>query len=437
MRLTSTTSTVALSLLALTLAACGGGTGGSSDASGSGVTLTYWASNQGTSLENDMEVLRPRLDAFTQQTGVQVDVEVVPWSDLLNRILTATTSGEGPDVLNIGNTWSASLQATGALLPFDDAVMERIGAKDRFLSGSLSATGAEGQPPAAVPLYSLAYGLYYNKAAFAEAGIAEPPATWDQFLSTAKKLTTPQRWGVSIQGGSVAENIHNVFTFSQQQGGEFFDGEGRPTFDTPQNVAAIKQYVDLIQTHEVANPSNAEYANGTEALADFASGKSAMVMWQAAAGSLEELGMDPADVGVAPVPVLDPLPAGGRDVTSIVAGINLAVMENTEHQEQALEFVEFMTSTDTQIALNKTYGSLPSVNDAYGDAAFQTAAVTTYKDVLSNRAVPMPAVAEESQFETLVGTAVKNMLAEAASGDEVTEDEISEQLAAAQQQLGG
>jgi multiple sugar transport system substrate-binding protein len=382
-------------------------------------------------------VLKPQLDAFTKDTGVKVDVEVVPWSDLLNRILAATASGKGPDVLNIGNTWSASLQATGALMPFDDAAMKTIGAQDRFLSGSLSATGAQGQPPTAVPLYSLAYGLYYNKAMFAAAGIAQPPATWSEFVADAKKLTTPEHWGVSIEGGSVSENIHNVFTFSQQQGGAFFDKSGKPTFDTPQNVAGIKQYLDLIQTDKIANPSNAEYSNGTEALADFASGKSAMVMWQAAAGSLNELGMKAEDIGVAPVPVVDPLPSGGKDVTSIVAGINLAVFDNTKHKDQALQFVKFMTSTDTQIALNKTYGSLPSVQDAYTDAAFQTPAVETFKAVLSKRAAPMPAVAAESQFETLIGTAVKNMLADAAGGKTVTAAQISDQLAAAQQQLGG
>ena len=430
MRSKRRTSAVAVSLVVMSLAACGGG---DQSASGEDVTLTYWASNQGTSLENDLEVLQPQLSAFTEETGVQVDVEVVPWSDLLNRILAATASGEGPDVLNIGNTWSASLQATGALLPFDDAAMEQIGGDDRFLAGSLSATGAQGQPPTAVPLYSLAYGLYYNKAVFAEAGITEPPATWEDVIAYGQQLTTPERWGMSIEGGSITENVHDVFVFSQQQGGEFFDAEGNPTFDTPENVAGIMQYIDLIQADRITNPSNAEYANGTEALADFASGRSAMVMWQAAAGSLEELGMDPADIGVAPIPA----PAGGQDVSSIVAGINLAVMGNTEHQDEALQFVEFMTSTGTQIELNSTYGSLPSVTDAYADPAFQTEAVETFRSILDDRSVPMPAVPQESQFETLIGTAVKNLLAEAASGDQVTEDEISEQLAAAQQQLGG
>ena len=438
MRLTRITSAVAVSVVAaVSLAACGGSSDDSAAGSDEGTTLTYWASNQGTSLENDEEVLKPQLDAFTKETGIKVDVEVVPWSDLLNRILAATTSGKGPDVLNIGNTWSASLQATGAFTKFDDATMDKIGGADRFLKGSLSATGAEGQPPTAVPLYSLAYGLYYSKKAFAAAGITTPPATWADFVADAKKLTNGQQWGVSIEGGSVSENIHNVFTFSQQQGGSFFDKSGKPTFDTPANVAALKQYIDLVQTDKVANPSNAEYSNGTEALQDFASGKSAMVIWQAAAGSLQQLGMDPADIGVAPVPVVDPLPKGGKPVTSIVAGINLAVMDNTKHKDAALDFVKFMTSTKTQTELNKTYGSLPTVTEAYSDPAFQTDAVTTFKSVLDAKAAPMPAVPQESQFETTVGTAVKNMLADAASGKTISEKEISDQLAAAQQQLGG
>lgn len=138
-------------LLTATAAACGGGTepgGGNGDPG----TLTYWASNQGTDLAADKEVLGPELAKFEKQTGIKVELEVVPWSDLLNRILAATTSGQGPDVLNIGNTWSASLQATGGLLPFDDKAMAEIGGADRFVPAALASAGAEGKPPAAVPI---------------------------------------------------------------------------------------------------------------------------------------------------------------------------------------------------------------------------------------------------------------------------------------------
>ncbi len=294
---------------ALSLAACG--SSGSNSGSSAHPTLTYWASNQGTSLQDDQQVLAPQIAKFTKQTGIKVKVQVIPWTTLLNQITAATVSGKGPDVLNIGNTWSASLQATGAFLPFTSSVMNTIGGSSRFLAGSLSATGAAGQPPTAVPLYSTAYGLYYNKAEFAAAGISAPPATWTEFVADAKKLTKGGHYGLTLEAGQIPENVHLAFELSQQQGGSFFDSAGKPTFDTPQNVAAIKQMIDFMQTDKIANPSDAQYSKGTEALTDYATGKAAMVFWQTASGSLAKLGMKASNIGVAPSAAL-PDAAGAR-----------------------------------------------------------------------------------------------------------------------------
>ena len=440
MRLNKIATAAVAGLIALPLAACSssgsgsGATTGSSNAN-AGVTLTYWASNQGTSLDNDKQVLTPELAKFTQQTGIKVNLQVVPWSDLLNQVLAATTSGKGPDVVNIGNTWSSSVQATGAFLPFDDATLAAIGGKSRFLPGPMAATGVAGQPPAAVPIYSMAYGLYYNKKQFAAAGIASPPKTWDEFAVDAKKLTTPDHWALSLEAGSVTENIHTAFTLSQQQGGSFFDSTGKATFNTPQNVAGIKQYIDFMQTDKIVNPSDAQYSNGTEALKDFATGTTSMVFWQAAQASLIQLGMNPDDIGVAPVPLPSTLPAGGKPVTSMVAGINLGIFKNTKNKDAAIQFVKFMTSTPEQQMLNKTYGSLPSVTDAYSDPAFQAPNVLVIKDVLGNSAAPLPQVPGESQFEKLVGAAMTTLFADAATGKTVTSAQIASALAAAQQQV--
>jgi multiple sugar transport system substrate-binding protein len=428
------TLALAAALAAVPLAACGSSSGTSSAAH---PTLTYWATNQGTSLQDDRQVLGPQIAKFTKQTGIKVNFEVIPWTTVLNQITAATVSGKGPDVLNIGNTWSPSLQATGALLPFTSSVMSQIGGSSRFLAGSLSATGAPGKPPAAVPLYSLAYGLYYNKALFAAAGISSPPTTWAELVADGKKLTTSSHWGLSIEGGSVAENIHMAFELSQQQGGQFFNAAGKPTFDTPQNVAAVKQMMDFIQTDKITNPSDAQYSKGTEALVDYATGKTAMVIWQAASGSLKQLGMNAADIGVAPVPLPSPMPSGGKTVTSMVAGINMAVFKNTKNMSAALQFVKFMTSTPEQESLNGTYGSLPTVSAAYSDPVFHTTAVNTFRSILTSSAAPMPPVAQESAFETAVGTAIIHLYASAATGKAVTDSMIAQALSQAQQQLGG
>jgi multiple sugar transport system substrate-binding protein len=419
-------------LLATALAACGSSGGSSSN--GGSTTITYWASNQGTSLADDQQVLQPELDKFKQQTGITVKLQVVGWADLLNRILAATTSGQGPDVVNIGNTWSPSLQATGALLPFDSTNMAAVGGSNRFLSGSLSATGAAGKPPTAVPLYSLAYALYYNKKEFAAAGISGPPTTWSELVADGQTLTKGNQWGLALEAGSPTEDIHNVFTLSQQYGASFFDSSGNPTFNTPGNVAAIHQFVNLMATDKIVNPSDAEYSTN-QSVTDFASGKAAMILWQAADSSIQSHGMSADDYGVAPVPFEVPVPAGGKHIDSMVAGINMAVFANTKHKAAALQFVKFMTSDAEQVTLNKAYSSLPTVTGAYSDPTFQTPTVKTFQGILSTTAAAMPEVAAESQFETLVGAMLKNLFADAASGKTITDAEISSQLAAASQQV--
>ena len=431
-----TTMAFIATLAAAPLAACGSSSS-SSGGSAAHPTLTYWASNQGTSLQDDQQVLAPQIAKFTKATGIKVNVQVIPWSTLLTQITAATVSGKGPDVLNIGNTWSPSLQVTGALVQFTPSVMSQIGGSSRFLAGSLSATGETGKPPTAVPLYSLAYGLYYNKAQFAAAGISGPPSTWAELVADGKKLTKGGHWGLAIEGGQVPENVHLAFELSEQQGGSFFNSAGKATFDTPQNVAAVQQMINFMQTDKITNPADAQYSKGTEALTDFATGKTSMVIWQAASGSLAKLGMSAADIGVAPLPLPSPMPAGGKNVTSMVAGINLAVFKDTKNMSAALKFVKFMTSTPEQESLNATYGSLPTVSAAYSDPAFNTPAVSTFRSILSTTAAPMPEVPQESNFETTVGTAIIHLYTDAATGHTVTGAMISQALSAAQQQLGG
>lgn len=432
MRIGKISVALAMALVATTAAACGGGESASGPKE-----LVYWASNQGTSLDNDKAVLQPELDKFEKASGIKVKVEVVPWTDLLNRILAATTSGQGPDVLNIGNTWSASLQATGAFLPFDDATIDKVGGKARFLGPSLAATGASGQPPVGLPLYGQAYGLYYNKKLFADAGIAKPPATWEELVADGKKLTDASKgqWGLSLQAGQVTENSHHAAILGAQQGAQFFTPEGKPQLSSTQSVAAVQQYVDLMQKDKIVNPTNAEYADTAKSLKDLSDGKAAMFMNQASAGSLKTIGADLANIGVAPIPLPATPPAGSRKVTSFVAGINLSVFKSTKNTDAALEFVKFMTSTPEQALLNKTYGSLPTVQEAYSDPAFQTDDVKVFQGVLSSSAEPMPQVPQESQFETLIGTAMKTMFADVAAGKPVDGAKIKDALAQADQQI--
>jgi len=427
-----------VTVLALTAtAACSGGGTSTSSSSGGGKTLTYWASNQGTSLENDKAVLGPELAKFEKQTGVKVNLSVIGWPDLLNKILAATTSGQGPDVLNIGNTWASSLQATGAFMPFDAKALTAVGGQDKFVPASFATGGAAGKPVTSVPLYGLVYGLYYNKKMFADAGL-KPPTTWAELQAAATKLTDPakKQYGMVIEGGSYTESVHFAWIFGRQNGGQPFDAAGKPTFTSPGMVAGVKQYVDLLGKDKVVNPSNVQYKNGPEAPGDFAKGKAAMLMSQNNAdNTLQADGMKSSEYGVVPIPSPSPLPAGGKDIASFVAGINLSIFKNTKNQDAALKFVKFLTSTEEQAILDKPFTALPVVKGGTVNFTDDKAEADAFALVLATKAEPLPLVPSESAFETNVGNAVNGLLAQAATGKDVTTADITKAMQEAQDKM--
>ena len=435
-RLRSLGAALAATALGISLAACGG-SGDSGDSSGGGSggdqTLTYWASNQGTSLDNDKQVLTPVLQKFTQETGIKVNLEVIGWNDLQTRIQTAITSGQAPDVVNIGNTWAASLQATDAFLPFDGDAMNAIGGKDKFVPTALATGGKEGTDPTSVPLYGLAYGLYYNKAMFAAAGL-QPPKTWEEMVTDAKKLTNPAKnqWGMALAAGSYTENVHFAFINAAQNKADWFNGDGKPTFTGDGNVQGVLRYLDLMQKDKVANPSNAQYDNGTKSVNDFATKKVAMVINQNNAdSSIVANGMKAGEYGVVPFPA----PAGGEQVASHVAGINLSIFKNTKHKDAALKFVKYMTDATTQTTLGKPFSSLPVLKDAKPVFTTDATEAATFQDIYNTKSKPLPLVPAEDQFESTVGKAMNGMFAKIATGGTVSADDVKAALKTAEDQV--
>lgn len=418
-------ATVAVVLIATAACSSGGGTTGS----GGGKTLTYWASNQGTSIANDTAVLAPVLASFKKQTGIDVKLEVVGWNNLQTRINTAVTSGVGPDVVNIGNTWAPYLSATGAFLPYDSANMTAIGGQSKFVPTALATGGESGKTVTSVPLYGLAYGLYYNKKMFSDAGLT-PPTTWEDMVTDAKKLTNPSTgvYGMGLEAGSYTENVHFAFITAEQNGAALFNGT-KPDFTSSGVVDGVKRYIDLMQTDKVVSPSNAQYTNGTEASADFAKGKVAMIVNQDNADALlTSNGMASSAYGVVAIPS----PTGGKNISSGIQGINLSVFKNTKNKDSALQFVKFMTSASTQGVLGKPYASIPVLKGVTPTFTDDATIAKTFSDIYNNCSKPYPLVPLEGAFETNVGNALNGMFATIATKGSVSTADVKTAMQAAQ-----
>ena len=432
MKIRILTAGAATLLVALGLVGCTSAS--SENVSAEETTITYWATDQGAGNAGAMEILAPEIAKFEEQTGINVKVEVSPWSDLTPNTLTAAVSGQGPDVLDIGNTNAVTFQSTGAFYEFDDEALQALGGKDRFVDAAFATTAKEGEIGTSVPLYSQVYALYYNKEMLADAGI-EPPATWEELVSAAKTLTKPDsnQYGVVFPGGTVNSSMHVSFILSEQNGGSAFDDDGNPTFTSQGMVDGVKQYVDLLSEHHVMNPIVAEYTDAGQAAGDFARGDAAMFIAQAVSAKvLGEYGMDPSAWGIVPIPA----PEGGEQVGSHVAGTNMSIFSYSKNIDAALEFVKFMTSDEEQEILSGGFKLLPAVKGATATLTDDQEKLDVWTEILADHARPLPLVPSVQAFQTNVGGAVVQLIARAATGKVITEDDVRTALEDAQQKMG-
>jgi multiple sugar transport system substrate-binding protein len=422
---------VAAASLALVATGCTSNAGNSSNGV-SGSTITYWASNQsGTTTAADVKILTPILAHFTKETGIKVNLEVIGWGDLQNNINNAVSSGSGPDVLSIGNTWAPYLAATKAFVPFTGAAAKAIGGTSKFIPSALATGGLAGQAPTSVPYIGLSYGLFYNKAMFAAANLT-PPTTWEEMVTDAQKLTTGGVEGMGLEAGSYTENVHFAFITAEQNGGSWYDSSGNPTFTTDANVQGVLRYLNLMQDDKVVSKADAEYSNGTEAGADFAKGKVAMIVNQNNINtSLAADGMSSSAYGVAPIPTI----AGGKNISSGVQGINLAIFKNSPNQKADLAFIKFMTSSYAQNAIGAPYSTIPVVKGISPTFSTDKSFEATFTKVYDTLAAPYPLVSTEGAFEQNVGAAVSGLFATIATGGTVTAADVKAALQTAQDKV--
>lgn len=179
-------------ITALTLAGCSDpGSGTSPDAGSadwpaqdadlSGTTLTIWAAQNSNTVPDSV------VAGFEELTGATVDVVTIP-DPYEQSIQTKVATGDKPDLAFWQPTASqlTALNAETNLQSLDDAPwLDAYTPELRDITGILDDTRY-----AALITTPAVEGVYYNKQVFADAGIAETPKNWDEFLETARQLKT-------------------------------------------------------------------------------------------------------------------------------------------------------------------------------------------------------------------------------------------------------
>ena len=172
------------------LSACGGGAT-SVPAAGEPVNLVYW------SMWNKTEPSAIALTEIIQKfEAANPNITITPvWNGRENQTKVRTALGANTVIDFVDQDASqiaGGLMQEGLLLPLDNmlnsnALDEAVPFKDVFNPGTLDLYVTDGVHYL-MPYDDSPVMFWYNKDIFTEAGITEPPATWDEFLVDLQKI---------------------------------------------------------------------------------------------------------------------------------------------------------------------------------------------------------------------------------------------------------
>ena len=335
------------------------------------VNLNVWIMpNSGTPDQDFMDVIQPFLD---ENPNIKVTPTVLDWGSAWTKITAAATSGEAPDITQLGTTWVAAVGAMGALEDLTPYYKD-FGGEEAFVKATLPTTGIEGEAAKySVPWFIDQRALYYRKDACEKAGVdpTKDFATWDSFKEALKKLN-----GVEVEGKKMAalgmpgkndwNVVHNFAWWLWGAGGEYIK-DGKAAINSPEAVAGIKYYTEFAT--EGLMPKAALEKNSAEVEALFNAGEYATIFSGAYLAKTiktefekdSEKALDPNKVGVALVP------EGPKGRFAFFGGSTLAMYNSSKNKPEAAKLIAFLASADAQVAYAKKHGNLPANVKSYDD----------------------------------------------------------------------
>lgn len=341
---------------------------GSSDAE---LSVTIWDNNQEPGIK---EILAD----FTEETGIKTKISVVKWDEYWTMLEAGAQGGSLPDVFWMHSNESQRYMSNDMLLDLTD----KIAASDKIDPANypedIWGLYTYEDKYYAVPKDVDTIALWYNKTMFEEAGVDLPTAdwTWDDVFEAAQKLTNEDHFGMAMRNDNNQAGYYNMI---YDNGGTVISEDKKTSgWDDPKTIEAMEQLEEWIKAGVMPSIETMS-ENGEDVL--FQSGKVAMVFqgsWMVAAFRDNEYTAANCDVVELPKNA-----ATGRRA-SIYNGLGWAAAANGEHTEEAWQLIEYLGSEKAQTKqaeLGVTMSAYTGTSDAWANSAdFNLKAYLTMMD---------------------------------------------------------
>jgi multiple sugar transport system substrate-binding protein len=361
-------------VIALGLAACGGGTGAGStdDGGGSGAKATTIKLVAAEYSKDHTKAFWDQFAAaYKAKTGNTLEVQIVSWDDIDQQSSTMVQNNNPPDILNL-NAY-ASYAKDDLLYSSDDVLSDAV--KSDLLDAFVK-SGTYNGKMYGMPDLSSARAMFYNKTLFKEAGIAAPPKTWAEFEADAQKVKDLGKGTIGYGLPLGPEESQGEFSIWLFNNGGDWKKDGKWTINSPENVETLSFLKSLSDKKLTQN--NPGKTNRQDAFDLFASGKVGMVVgFSPLAGTLDK--DKKVDYGVAPMPTKA---EGGTPQTFGVTDYLMA-FKKKGNQDAVKAFYDLYYQKDQVNQFIKAEGFLPVTKSGIQEFS-SDAALKTYLETLPN-----------------------------------------------------
>ncbi len=207
------------------------------------------------------------LGQFTEQTGINVEMENLAYDQLNARLATSFVSGTpDADVITVDQMWNGTYSDSGWIIPLDDFIAgdADVDIQDFIPEVLYSLNTWRGQV-VTLPIAAYGQGVVYRQDVFEANGLDAPPTdaadaagwTWDRYREIAEGLNGTDFEGTSMFGTVVcgAQPVPIVHMYTQLAasfGARWFESfpattpwDFAPTINSAENTEALGFYKSL------------------------------------------------------------------------------------------------------------------------------------------------------------------------------------------------
>ena len=401
--------------MAATLAGCASGSGPTSTSGGDSFDPKAW---DGTTLHvlrhsgYDADVMQELFADFTDQTGIKVEMDQIPFSNLRTKEVTELSSGSTTyDLMATPDYWLAEYSSAGWLRALDDLMKNPATANPEFDLNDINDRLIEANV-VDDKTYALPWKFNTAVLAYRTDVLPEAPTTYDDWLASADAADAA---GMNLVGLSLGSaNAPELFLdLVVANGGEFLnDDSTEAAFNSPEGKKALQFLVDLAGQ----SADGAVNRAWDESAQLMASGVTASDIVLSSVASTADTGSAEGKVAYAPIVPTD-------TTSSFMNTWGLMIPASSQHPEAAYLLMQYLLSKDSVAKMAEGGGGsvVPARDSLLNELTATFPSFTAQKTAAENGSL-WPKITTLDAARTAIATPIQNAVLGTTSVDDALDE---------------